>query len=696
MHRFFYPKSLVVFGASATKINLGSIVLLNNKRIGYAGGLYGVGSQEGDLEGVHVYTDIADVPEVPDVAIFLTPAATIPALMEACGRKGIDRIVIESGGFSEYSHGDYSLEQEVLAITEKYNMKLIGPNCVGVSNFDIKMMMPFGFAEEVPHGGRVGLIAQSGGVGGSYLRLIGGYGIMPGKFAATGNKLQLDEVDFMDYFLQDPQIDLILMYLEGFRRGRAFFDLARGSLKPIIIQKSNTSPQSAKIAQSHTTALSSDEAVVSSALRQAAVIRVESEADFVNAVQILHLPLMKSRRVAVVSRSGGHAVLTADACAKFGFEMVPFPEAFFEKIKTIYKTRVIAHQNPLDLGEIFDYTIFTEILEEVMKLDEFDGVLFNHLYSASYEAEMSRTFLKSVSDLVAKYGKPVSIAMISDREEIVHVSRQGYPIFSSPMEAAVALNISATYYEQNTARDARGPEATFPIDMGSIQSILTRCQAEGRIPLTDEALAICAAAGMKPVKGQVFQDTVPEGKLQLRYPVALKLLSRDASHKSDVGGVKVNIRTAKALAKSVADMRTAFASLQPTPTIDGFIVQEMASEGIECFVGARRDPVFGPLVIVGLGGVFVEIFKDTAIRLAPVTEREAWGMIRELKAYPLLQGARGKKPADTAALVDILCRASWLIHSCPEIVEMDLNPVIVHPEGKGVSLVDARVFAKGQ
>lgn len=694
MHRFFYPRSIVVFGASATKINLGSIVLLNNKRNGYSGNLYGVGSREGDLEGVHIYTDINDVPEVPDVAIFLTPAATIPALMEACGRKGIDRIVIESGGFSEYSHGDHSLEQEVLAIADKYKMKVIGPNCVGVSNFDFKMMMPFGFATEVPSGGRVGLIAQSGGVGGSYLRLIGGYGIKPGKFAATGNKLQLDEVDFLDYFLMDPDTDIITMYLEGFKRGRAFFDLARRSDKPIVIQKSNTNPKSAAIARSHTTALSGDDDVATSALRQAALIRVENETDFVNAVQILKLPPMKSRRVAVVSRSGGHAVLTADACAKFGFEMVPFPPAFFEKLKTIYKTRVIAHQNPLDLGEIFDYTIFTDILEEVLKLEEFDGVLFNHLYSASYESQMSRTFLQSISKLVLKYGKPVSIAMISDREEILDVSRQGYPIFSNPYEAVAALNIGATYNELKTARDNRGTAPAFEVDTAVIKSISDRCFAQRRIPLTDEALAACAAAGIKPIKGTVIRDAASASSLPLHFPVAAKLLSRDASHKSDIGGVKVNIPTDKDLIQAVSDMQAAIASLQPAPAIDGFLIQEMAPAGIECLIGARRDPVFGPIVMVGLGGIFVEIFKDRSIRLAPITEPEARSMLKELKALPLLEGARGRKRSDTAALVEVLCKVSGLICACPDIAELDLNPVIVHPEGEGVSVVDARVFFK--
>jgi acetyltransferase len=693
MEKFFYPRSLVVFGASTTKMNLGQIVLLNNKQIGYEGALYGVGSKAGEINGISVYKDVADLPETPDVAIFLTPAKTIPALMEACGQKGIRRIVIESGGFSEYSHGSHSLEKEVLKIAGKYGMKVIGPNCVGTINFDIKMMMPFTFAKDIPTGGRVGIIAQSGGVGGAYLRAISGYGIKPGKYVAIGNKLQLDEADFLEYFLHDNKTDIITVYLEGFKRGRAFFDLAMQSEKPIIVQKSNRSPLSAKIAQSHTTALSSSNEVVDGSFRQAAVIRIEDELDFINAIKVVRLPLMKGRRVAVLSRSGGHAVLSADACAKYGFNIVPFPPSFIEKLKTIYNTRVIAHQNPLDLGEIFDYTIFTAILEEALKLSTYDGVLFNHLYSANFEAEMSRAFLTSVEKLVAKYQKPVCLAMISDREEILDVSKNHtFPIFTSPLEAASALHVSLNYYERKEARNARGRVPSYDIDLRTIQTIRERCLLEARIPLTDEALKICSTAGLQPVKSMVIGKDKSVGRVPLKYPVALKLISRDASHKSDVGGVRINIVNKKTLLTAIAEMEGTLKRLQPHPTIDGFLVQEMAPPSIECFVGGRRDQAFGPIIIVGLGGVFIEIFKDTSIRLAPVTKREASDMLKELQAYPLLQGVRGKGRADVKALVEVICRVSTLLTNCPEIAEMDLNPVIVHPDGQGVSIVDARVF----
>lgn len=695
MEKFFYPRSLVVIGVSITRLNLGHIIVLNNRQKGYEGNIYGVGREDGNIAGAPVYDSVDKLPEIPDVAIIISPAHTVPDFMEACGSKGIKRIVIESGGFSEYAEGQHTLEKKVLEIADRYGMRFIGPNCIGIVNFDIKMMMPFGFFPKTPSGGRVAMIVQSGGVGSSYLGEFGDNAIIPGKFVAIGNKLQIDEVDVLEYLLRDEKTDVVTMYLEGFKRGRAFFDLAVHSHKPLIIHKSNRSNLTAKIAQSHTTALSADDSVVDAAFRQAAVIRAEDDIDFISAVKIIRLPLMKSRRVAVLSRSGGHAVMTVDACAKFGFSLIDFPPAFIDNLKTIYNTRVIAHQNPLDLGEIFDYTIFTKILEEALKLPDVDGVLFNHLYIASYEAEMSRDFLSNVSKLVQQYQKPVAMTMVTDAQELANISRnQEYPVFTTPLMAAKALNMSATYYEEKTARDSRGKPVHFDLKASAIEIIKDLCASENRIPLTDEALRIAATAGIQCMTGISIKSVKQTESAKLDFPVAIKLLSRDASHKSDVGGVKLNIRNHEQLVQSIQDMDEQFKKMMPPPTIDGFLIQKMADDGVECFVGGRQDPVFGPIVIAGLGGIFLEIFKDTAIRLAPVTKSEALDMLGQLQAYPVLQGARGKMKADIEALADVICRVSQLLVKAPEMAEIDLNPVIVHEAGKGVSIVDSRVFFK--
>ncbi len=693
MEKFFYPRSMVVVGVSITKINLGRLILMSNLQQGYAGRLYGVGAREGEVDGVHVYDSIRGLPETPDVAILITPAKTIPDQLEECGKKGITHVVIESGGFSEFSGDEVDLEKEILFIAKRYGIRLIGPNCIGTVNFEIHMMMPFALFKKGSRTGSVSLISQSGGVGNTYLHGLPENHIFLAKFASVGNKLDLDEVDFLQYFIEDPKTKIILCYLEGFSRGREFFDLSMRSDKPIIVHKSNRSPESASIAQSHTTALSAGDDVVDAAFSQAAVIRADDEEEVIRAVKAMQLPLMRGRKVAVLSRSGGHAVISADACARFGFEMIDFPEPFLQAVRSMYETRVISHQNPLDLGEIFDYTIFTRILEEALKLDEVDGVLFNHLYQSEYEADTSRTFLDSVVTLVEKYNKPVMVTMISDAEELLDINKNHpMPVFSTPVSAAGALNISAEYYEKKQHRDNRGQDEEELVDLNSIDEYLSAPVYRHRQPLLNENLEICALAGMRSVRGKKIKTVDELENVSICFPVAAKLVSADASHKSDAGGVQLNISNYDELADAIMEMKGSLEKYSPGADFNGVYVHEMAPSGAEFFVGARRDPVFGPLVVTGMGGVFIELFKDVSMRLAPLTVNEAWDMVQSLASYPLLEGSRGNPPLDTEALVELIMRVSDLITGIKYIEEIDLNPVFIYEDGKGSTVVDCRIF----
>jgi len=697
MKTFFYPKSMVVVGVSLTKINLGKIILLNNIQQGYTGKLYGVSTQEGQIEGVPVYKDILDLPQTPDVAIIITPAKTVPEQLEKCGKKGIQHVVIESGGFSEYSQSEQSLEQQVLAIANRYGIKIIGPNCIGTINFEEKMFMPFAFFRKDLVAGEVSMISQSGGVGNTYLHALPENHIFINKFVSIGNKLMLDEVDFLNYFVNDDDnTKIIICYLEGFNRGREFFDIARTSEKPIIVHKSNRSPMSAKIAQSHTTALSASDAVVDAAFAQAGVIRAEDEEEVVLAVKAMQLPPMKGKNVAVLSRSGGHAVISADACAKYHFNLITFPESYVATIRSLYNTRVISHQNPLDLGEIFDYTIFGKIVEETIKLDEVDGILFNHLYQSEYEAGMSRTFLDTVERLVREYNKPVMVAMISDAKEMLDINmNHPMPIFNTPYSAAHALAISADYYQKKAMRNNRGI-----VDENTMNAIQTHMSCfdsilkENRNPLLHESIQFCQSIGVPIVTGTLIQSAEEIDKTQFHFPVAAKMVSPDAIHKTEVEGVKLNINDSKQLKEVFEDMRKSLYDYNPNAAFSGVYVHTMAPEGTEFFVGAKKDPVFGPIVLVGLGGIYVELFRDVAIRLAPVTRAEALEMIYQLKAARLFEGFRGKEPLDANALSNIIVKLSHAIASIDDISDIECNPVMVYSQG--CMSVDARIFLQKQ
>jgi len=689
---FFNPESIVFVGVSLKKITLGRIALLNNVERKFEGRLYGVGTEKGQLEGVEIFTSISELPESPDVAVILTPANTVIDILKECGEKGILNVVIETGGFSEYSTEKNNLENDVLAIAQDFNISLIGPNCVGAANGKTGLMNAFGFFKREEKDSDIGTISQSGGIGNTFIRILNDNHMFWNKFVSIGNKLDLDESDFTKFYLEDDTIGKIIYYLESFKRGRVFFDLAMTSEKPLIILKSNRSTKSASIAQSHTTAISTGDDIVDAALKQSACIRVNDENELTIATKSMMLPLMKNNRVAVLSRSGGHAVITADACEANNFEMIEFPQSFFDTLKSLYTTRVINHQNPLDLGEIFDYTIFTSIVEEALKLDTVDGIIFNHLYQPSYEAESSRQFLDAVKNLVEKYNKPVAVSLTSNAEEIVDISKNHpYPVFTTPNDAAKSLAISLDYYNKKTHRDNRGEINSVICNNGIVETIKNKCSHENRIPLTNEALEIIKAAGLKIIDSITVKDSSQINDKHLTYPVALKVLSRDASHKSDSGGVVLNISNKENLIANIDKMKN---NLLKEITIDGYLIQSMAQKGEEFFVGAKNDPVFGPVIITGMGGIFIEIFKDRAIALAPVTENEVNTILKELKSHAILEGARGKEPLDKEALVQCICSISQLIHQNPHIEEIDLNPVIVHEKGMGISIVDARVFFK--
>ncbi len=684
MLRFFQPESVVIIGVSIERLNLGQIIVRNNKRIGFPGRLCGVGKQAGEVDGVPVFASIEDLPETPEVAVIITPAASVPELLRACAAKGIPRVVVESGGFSEFESGRAGLEQELLDVAEEHGLMLMGPNCVGTVDTTVPFMMPFAFFEGDLPSGPVSIISQSGGVGDTYMRGVSENHIFFRQFVSVGNKLQLDEVDFLRHFIDDPKCGMVLMYLESIARGRALFDLAQKSEKPIVLQKSNRTEEAARIAQSHTAALSSSDDVVDAACHQSAMLRVEGEDELLLAAKILSLPPMRGRRVAVLSRSGGHAVISADACAGVGFEIVLFSDGLLDTLNSLIPGRVVRANNPMDLGEIFDYTLFARVLEAVLASDEVDGVIFNHLYQASYEAATSRTFLDAVSELVRRFDKPVSMTLISDGPEILEISRgHPYPTFTTPLQATRALSLAADYHARREAVAGRGEDMAFAVERKTWEDALA---GKGE-PLLDAAFAALSAVGLSALPWQRIDDPGRVPEPDFSGPYALKFLSKQASHKSEQGGVALDLADRAALVEAAHDMAARASGID----VEGYLLQAMAPAGEEFIVGGRRDPSFGPVVMVGWGGIYVEILADRALRLAPVSRVDTEGMLAELKAFPLIQGIRGRPALDAAALIDCIGRVASLFVEFDDLQELDLNPVVLHPAGQGLSIVDARI-----
>ncbi|MCJ7455834.1 CoA-binding protein, partial [Candidatus Bathyarchaeota archaeon] len=363
MQRIFYPNSIVVIGVSERQENLARTIIANLCTFGYKGRLFAVGRKEGSVHGIPIATSLDQVPDGLDLAVILTPAATVPDFMEACGRKGIRRIVIESGGFSEFSQEGLRLEQRLLEIAREWDIRFVGPNCISVINLETGLCLPFGSMSTVTARlGPASVVSQSGGVSLTYVDRLCTAGVGVNKAVSIGNKTDLDETDYLAYLLQDPGTKIVCLYLESIGDGRKLMDLARSSAKPIIVHKVNRGQASRRVALSHTAALADDDRIVSAAFRQVGIFRPEDFRESVAIAQGLTLPPVRGNRLVVISRSGGHAVIAADAAERYGFQLAALPDEFIERVRALFPADVIALTNPIDLGVIFDFELYARIV----------------------------------------------------------------------------------------------------------------------------------------------------------------------------------------------------------------------------------------------------------------------------------------------------------------------------------------------
>lgn len=441
---FFYPKNIVVIGVSSEQSNLGKNVVLNCLTFGYRGEILSVGLRKGVVFGQQIYQSLEEIDREIHLAVILTPAKTIPEILEQCGHKGIKWVVIESAGFSEMGKEGSTLENACIEVARKYGIRFIGPNGVGIINMENGLAMPFMPLQRDISLGPVSILAQSGGVGLSYLGFLAEENIGINKFVSMGNKLNVDENDLLAYLIHDEGTRIILLYLEGFTDGRRFIEIASKSKKPILIHKSNRFKASAQIAHSHTAALLSDDQLVDHALEQAGCVRVNTMDDAMDYTKSLTLPPLKGNRLAVVSRSGGHAVIAADVCAHYGFHLPSFPEDFLKKVESRLRAHVIRLQNPLDLGDLFDLDFYEYIVDELLKREDLDGVLLGHGYRyQGFEQEASRKLVQKVAQLVERYQKPVALFVFTESVEIDYLRRHSnIPIFSAPENAMRAFYLS--------------------------------------------------------------------------------------------------------------------------------------------------------------------------------------------------------------------------------------------------------------
>jgi acetate---CoA ligase (ADP-forming) len=696
MREIFYPKSVAVIGVSDKPDNLGRNIIANLVDFGFGGIVYPVGPSGGFVQTHRIYRSISEIPDPVDLAVILTPARTVPALLEECGQKGIQSVIIETAGFSEYGEEGLQLEQQIVQVANKHAIRFLGPNCVGVISLENGFSVPFLRVTKPPQSGEVSLISQSGGVGFSVLNLMANEGIGFNKFVSVGNMLDITAEDILEYMLDDLGTHVIFMYLESLRDGRRLMEIARRSTKPILIFKSNIGKMGKVIAASHTASLSSDDKVAEAAFKQADIVRVHDATSLLNNLKALRLPPMRGKRLAIVSRSGGHAVVAADSSELSGFELAELPRAFLEEIEKHFRASVIKLNNPLDLGDLFDLSLYGQILEQTLQLENVDGVVFLHTASGP-EIQTSRMLLERVMEMVKRYDKPIAYYVSTTAQEVNYL-RQTYsfPIFTAVVETIRAMEMS--YHHYSRMQVIRGAEQTpaYAVNCDSVRELIEHARSEQRQLLLSESMQVLGYYGIPTAVG-VPAATMEQARAaaeQMGYPVAIKVISEQISHKSDVGGVQLNLRNGPAVEEAFKDMLHRIHQFYPEVKIDGVLVQPMVTGGQELILGGRQDPNFGPVVLIGLGGIFVEVFEEVALRVAPITHLEASEMIDELRGAPILKGARGHKPSDLGAVIEALLRLSQLLIDFPEIHELDINPLRVFQESNGCRALDARIMIR--
>jgi acetyltransferase len=685
-HAFFYAKSIAVIGVSAEPSNLGRSIIFNCLMFGYPGEILAIGLSPGVVYGRRIHQSLDEIKQDIELAVILTPAKTIPAVLEQCGRKGIKYAIIESAGFSEFSSEAKPLEQACTEIAEKYGIRFIGPNCIGVTNLENGLAVPFLPLRQDLKLGPVSILSQSGGVGLSFLGFLADENMGVNKFISIGNKLNVDENDLLEYLIHDKATRIILIYLEGFTNGQRFVEIASRSTKPILVYKSNRFLTSANIAHSHTTALFTDDKLVDHALNQAGCIRLNTMDDALDYIKSQTMPPLKGNRLGIVSRSGGHAVIAADACAYYGFQLANLPPDFFKKFKGHFRANVTRLQNPLDLGDLFELDFYEYIVEEMLKRDDIDGVVLGHGYRRGYEHEASRLLLKKVEQLVEKYQKPVAPVILTEAVEIDYLKKNlKISIFSAPENAMRAFNLSYIWA-------ARKPyvikaPAIPGLKRKKAEAILASIQGRNDLTLK-ESMELFEAYGFPFPSGRFVQTAAEaiETWKEFKKPVALKLNQPHISHKTDAGAIRLNLDSAEQIENCFRDFQKAFdRELE-------ILVQAMASKGREVILGAKRDQSFGPVILFGLGGIFVEALEDVIWRVVPLDKMIAQQMLNGIKGHKILNGIRGEKPYDKKALEDLLIRLSQVMLDCPRIQEIDLNPVMGFENGQGAQALDARVI----
>ena len=690
-----WPRSVAVIGASNDVSRWGGRTMQALLNLGYEGGIFPVNPKYDEVMGRACYGDVLDIPESVDIAVLvLSPAQTLPALRR-CAEKGVRAAAVLSSGFAEASEEGRRHQDAIADFARESGVRLLGPNCLGLANLRHRISLGPGSKVKTVAPGGVALISQSGATATWLFSRAQDYGLRLSYLISSGNEADLDTADFVDFLADDELTSVICLHVEGLRRGEAFLEAAGRAIergKPVVLLKIGTSPKGARAALSHTGSLAGSDRVLDGVCRQTGILRVETNEELLaTALMFDRVPSVPASGIVVMAPSGGTCGLIADRCADVGLDL---PELRPETAAVVAERLGIPFTaNPIDLTSrpVYEVERVRDCLDLVAEDERYGLTLLVYTTTLLFDR-----LLPHAVEYAARSPKPLVVyctaGSLAD-DYLAALDKAGVPVYTNLHDCVVAIRALVSFSERARSFE-RGPLETRAT-AAPAAGIEDRLNAG---PLSEfESKAVLAAFGV-PTTRERLAASLDEARLaaaEIGYPVAVKVVSPDIQHKTEIGAVRLGLRDEDQLSRAYADVLSAARTARADAAIDGVLVSEMVSGGLEAIAGVTRDPQFGPIILFGLGGIFAEVFQDVAVRRAPLSRADAEALVRELRGYPLLAGARGRPRLDIDALIEALLRLSDLAVALgPDLDQLDVNPLIVLEHGQGVRAADALVIGR--
>jgi 4-hydroxybutyrate---CoA ligase (ADP-forming) len=691
------PRSIAVIGATDKEGSVGRAITSNIVK-DFKGSVFPVNPTKDLIFGIKTYKSVVEVPQEVDLAVIVTRNAIVPKILEECGTKKVKAAIIITAGFKETGKGEGTkLEEEVRTIAQRHGIRVIGPNCLGVMNLDPKVMMNATFLKSIPKSGNIALVAQSGAICAALVEDASAEDVGFSAVVSMGNKVDQTEVEILEMLSLHRHTKVIVMYLEDIHDGHKFINICKQITKsnsiekPVLVLKSGRSARGAKAAMSHTGALMGSDEVYDAALRQAGAIRVDTmEELFDYAAAFSKQPIPSKGDLVIVSNAGGPAIISTDACEKFGIKMADISD-IRPKIDAVIPPWG-SSRNPVDIVGDADHERFKNVLDVVLAHPNVGSVVTMCTPSATLDYDKLAEVIVATSK---KYGKTMLASLMGQDEGLRNkeiLADGNIPYYNYAEEAIRSLKAMLRFAEW--LKLPEGSITKFNVDKNQVEELLRRVIDEGRsMLLQEEGMKVLKAYGI-PIPLDKIAKTEDEAVIiakDLGFPVAMKISSPQILHKSDAGGVRVNIKTEEEARDAFVQITRNVKQYNPNAEINGILMQEMVTGGKETIIGCKQDHSFGAVVMFGMGGIYVQFLKDVVFRVAPFTDLEASRMISSIKTIKVLQGVRGEKPSDIKKLAECIQRISQLTTDFPQIKELDLNPTVVFEEGKGCKVVDVRI-----